>query len=190
MKRTTESSEHTRAEHTERVGGVPQSGWNFNFSSVIGTSFVKHNASYFLRFAFHFTHIAAYASTLISNILLFEGLAFSKDEYFLTLRYDKVNLRQGPSYEYPIKIFYKKKFLPVLIQDKFDNFSKIDRIRSTLLIVSGLKDEVIPHFHSKLLFEKANTNKKSLFIDEAMHNNLYDFGIEKTVISFSLSVWK
>jgi hypothetical protein len=41
-----------------------------------------------------------------------------------------------------------------------------------------------------LLFEKANNRKKSLFIDEAMHNNLYDFGIEKTVISFTLKIWK
>ena len=44
------------------------------------------------------------------------------NEYFLTLRNDKVNLRQGPSFEYPIKLFYKKKFLPVIIQDKFENF--------------------------------------------------------------------
>ena len=62
---------------------------------------------------------------IIANILFFESSAFSQDEYFLTLRYDKVNLRQGPSHEYPIKIFYKKKFLPVLIQDKSDNFRKI-----------------------------------------------------------------
>ena len=47
------------------------------------------------------------------------------DEYFLTLRNDKVNLRQGPSFEYPIKLFYKKKFLPVIILDKFGNFRKI-----------------------------------------------------------------
>ncbi len=47
------------------------------------------------------------------------------NEYFLTLRNDRVNLRQGPSFEYPIKLFYKKKFLPVLIQDKFENFRKI-----------------------------------------------------------------
>ena len=45
--------------------------------------------------------------------------------YFLTLRNDKVNLRQGPSFEYPVKLFYKKKFLPVVVQDKFDNFRKI-----------------------------------------------------------------
>ncbi len=62
---------------------------------------------------------------IFTNILFFESLSFSQEEYFLTLRYDKVNLRQGPSREYPIKIFYKKKFLPVLIQDKSDNFRKI-----------------------------------------------------------------
>ena len=50
---------------------------------------------------------------------------YSNDEYFRTLRNDKVNLRQGPSFDYPIKIFYKKKFLPVLIQDRSDNFRKI-----------------------------------------------------------------
>ena len=62
---------------------------------------------------------------IIFSILIFQSFAFSQDEYFLTLRYDKVNLRQGPSQEYPIKIFYKKKFLPVLVQDKSDNFRKI-----------------------------------------------------------------
>jgi SH3-like domain-containing protein len=51
--------------------------------------------------------------------------SYAEDEYFLTLRYDEVNLRQGPSKEYPIKIFYKKKFLPVLVQDRSDNFRKI-----------------------------------------------------------------
>ena len=52
-------------------------------------------------------------------------ILYSIDEHFLTLRNDKVNLRQGPSFDYPVKIFYKKKFLPVLIQDKSDNFRKV-----------------------------------------------------------------
>ena len=47
------------------------------------------------------------------------------DEYFSTLRYNNVNLRQGPSKDYPIKIFYKKKYLPVLIHDTSDNWKKI-----------------------------------------------------------------
>ena len=62
-------------------------------------------------------------------IILFLFLPYeilhSANEYFLTLRNDKVNLRQGPSFDYPVKIFYKKKFLPVLIQDKSDNFRKV-----------------------------------------------------------------
>ena len=47
------------------------------------------------------------------------------EEYFLTLRYDNVNLRQGPSKNYPIKIFYKKKNLPVEVQDTSGNWRKI-----------------------------------------------------------------
>ena len=64
---------------------------------------------------------------VIFFILFFfvSGIAYSEDEFFLTLRNDEVNLRQGPSFDYPVKIFYKKKFLPVLIQDRSDNFRKI-----------------------------------------------------------------
>ena len=53
------------------------------------------------------------------------GNVFSNDEYFLTLRNEKVNLRQGPSFDYPVKIFYEKRFLPVLVQDSSENFRKI-----------------------------------------------------------------
>ena len=53
------------------------------------------------------------------------GNLFSDEEYFLTLRNEKVNLRQGPSFDYPIKLFYKKKFLPLLVQDTSDNFRKV-----------------------------------------------------------------
>ena len=64
---------------------------------------------------------------LISIFIFFFyfGNVFSNEEFFLTLRNEKVNLRQGPSFDYPVKIFYKKKFLPVLVQEKSDNFRKI-----------------------------------------------------------------
>ena len=58
-------------------------------------------------------------------LFFFTHNLYAKEEYFLTLRNEKVNLRQGPSFDYPIKILYKKKFLPVLIQDSSDNFRKI-----------------------------------------------------------------
>ena len=57
-------------------------------------------------------------------ILLFFYLTSSNYQISYHIN-DTVNLRQGPSFEYPIKIFYKKKYLPVLIQDKSGNFKKI-----------------------------------------------------------------
>ncbi len=77
-----------------------------------------------------------------------------------------------------------------LVKDKFDNFSKIDKIKSPLLVISGKKDEIVPHNHSIKLMEKAKVLKKSVFVDEAIHNNLYDFGIEKEVMKFNLKLWK
>ena len=58
------------------------------------------------------------------SLLFFQTFSFSQDQFW-TLRYDEVNLRQGPSSEYPVKIFYKKRFLPVLVQDESGNFRKI-----------------------------------------------------------------
>ena len=60
-------------------------------------------------------------------LICFNFISYSQaaDEYFRTLRNDKVNLRQGPSFEYPIKIIYKKKFLPLLVQDSSNNFRKV-----------------------------------------------------------------
>ena len=57
--------------------------------------------------------------------IFFTSNIFASEEYFLTLRNDEVNLRQGPSKDYPVKIFYKKKYLPVLVFDSSDNFRKI-----------------------------------------------------------------
>ena len=57
---------------------------------------------------------------------MFTSVGFlSSEEYFLTLRFNNVNLRQGPSFDYPVKIFYKKKYLPLQIQDTSGNFRKV-----------------------------------------------------------------
>ena len=101
-------------------------------------------------------------------ILLFILPVKSSEEYFLTLRNDKVNLRQGPSFEYPIKLFYKKKFLPVLIQDKFENFRKIrDHENNTGWIhISQLskKKAAITVEEDQLIFNKPSIYSKPLAI--------------------------
>jgi len=63
---------------------------------------------------------------ILSIILTFTSFDLSfAEQQFLTLKYNNVNLRQGPAKDYPVKIFYKKKYLPVLIQDTSDNYKKI-----------------------------------------------------------------
>ena len=58
-------------------------------------------------------------------IILIGSTSFAEEGYYLTLRNDQVNLRQGPSLNYPIKLVYNKKFLPILIKDKSGNFRKV-----------------------------------------------------------------
>ena len=73
---------------------------------------------------------------LIFLILFFLILPFSPKSFsnesinFLSLRNSEVNLRQGPSFEYPIKLIYKKKYLPVIILDKSETWRKISDFES------------------------------------------------------------
>ena len=65
---------------------------------------------------------------MVNRIIFFSILIFSSyahAEYYMTLRNDKVNLRQGPSLQHPVKLIYNKKYLPVLVTDKSYNFRKI-----------------------------------------------------------------
>ena len=106
---------------------------------------------------------------LLISISFFQSVLAS-EEYFLTLRNEKVNLRQGPSFEYPIKIFYKKKFLPVLVQDKFENFRKIkDHENNTGWIhISQLskKKAAITVYDDQLIFNKPSIFSKPLVVVE------------------------
>ena len=48
-----------------------------------------------------------------------------ENNYYLILKNNKVNVRYGPGFDYPIKFIYKKKNLPVKIIDKKENFRRI-----------------------------------------------------------------
>ena len=59
-------------------------------------------------------------------ILFFCPFSLASENFvFLTLKNNKVNLRQGPSFDYPIKLIYNKKFLPVIVLEKYDTWRKI-----------------------------------------------------------------
>jgi len=60
-----------------------------------------------------------------SFLLFFSNINANENKEFLTLKNIEVNLRQGPSFEYPIKLIYKKKYLPVIITDKLETWRQI-----------------------------------------------------------------
>ena len=60
-----------------------------------------------------------------SALFFFSKLLANESKKFLSLKNNEVNLRQGPSFEYPIKFVYKKKYLPVKILDKSETWRKI-----------------------------------------------------------------
>jgi len=73
---------------------------------------------------------------LVGIVLIFVILSFfqvlqaSENLNFLSLKNKKVNLRQGPSFEYPVKFIYKKKYLPVFVLDKSGPWRKIKDFES------------------------------------------------------------
>ena len=49
----------------------------------------------------------------------------NEKNYFLSLKNNKVNVRYGPGFDYPVKFIYKKKFLPIKVIDEKENFRRI-----------------------------------------------------------------
>ena len=59
-------------------------------------------------------------------ILLFFSPTLANEELkFLSLKNNEVNLRIGPSFEYPIRLTYIKKYLPVVIIDQSETWRKV-----------------------------------------------------------------
>jgi len=84
---------------------------------------------------------------------------------FLMLKNNKVNVRYGPSFDYPIKYIYKKIKLPVQIIDKKENFRRIidHKKNSGWIHISQLrKSKSLIVTSQKILFKKPTKYSKPL----------------------------
>jgi len=94
------------------------------------------------------------------NILLINDTLSSEKDNFLTLKYNIVKVRQGPSFEYPVKFIYKKKYLPIKVIDSKDNFRKITDLKNNngWIHVSQLtkKKSAINIRNLSIIFKKPN----------------------------------
>ena len=92
--------------------------------------------------------------------------SFSEErKKFLMLKNNKVNVRYGPGFDYPIKFIYKKNKLPLQVIDKKENFRKIlDHKRNSGWIhVSQLrKSKSLITTSNKILFKKPTKYSKPL----------------------------
>ena len=98
-------------------------------------------------------------------ILFFFPFNVFADDTFLSLKKNKVNVRYGPGFEYPIKFIYNKINLPIKQIDKKENFRRIIDLKnnSGWIHVSQLKkvNSIIPKT-DKILFSKPTNFSKPL----------------------------
>jgi fermentation-respiration switch protein FrsA (DUF1100 family) len=66
-----------------------------------------------------------------------------------------------------------------LAGDSFDNITKIENIKSPLLVIHGTSDNIIPYSMGREIFDKAKVKKEFVKIDGADHNNLHDVYSQK-----------
>ena len=87
------------------------------------------------------------------------------ENYYLMLKNSKVNVRMGPGLDYPVKFIYKKKYLPVKVIDKKENFRKIidHKKNSGWIHISQLKkvNSVIV-LSNRILFKKPSFNSRPI----------------------------
>ena len=98
---------------------------------------------------------------IILIILIFFSCnsSFAKQNLFLMLKNNKVNVRYGPSFEYPIKFIYNKKYLPLKVIDKKDNFRRVidHKKNSGWIHVSQLKkSNSLVVTKKKIMFQKSS----------------------------------
>ena len=100
------------------------------------------------------------------NFLLVNNSWGNEKDYFLTLKYNNVKVRQGPSFKYPIKLIYKKKYLPVIILDKSETWRKISDYKnnSGWIHISQLskKKSAINIKNNSVLFQKPTIYSKPI----------------------------
>ena len=87
------------------------------------------------------------------------------DDYFLSLKKNKVNVRYGPGFDYEIKYIYRKIDLPVKVIDKKENFRRIidHKKNSGWIHISQLRpSRSLITTNEKILFKNSTKYSKPL----------------------------
>jgi len=104
---------------------------------------------------------------IVFTLLIFFLLIFRLDakNNFLSLKKNKVNVRYGPGFDYPVKYIYNKINLPIKEIDKKENFRRIIDLKnnSGWIHISQLKkSNSIIILENKVLFKKPTNFSKPI----------------------------
>ena len=104
--------------------------------------------------------------SIISCLFILTEIKAENKTYFLSLKNNIVNLRQGPSFEYPIKFIYKKKYLPVVVVDKLQSWRKIKDFEnnSGWIHISQLskKNSAINKYANTIIYNRSTVFSKPI----------------------------
>ena len=86
------------------------------------------------------------------------------------------SMSDAANYHYP--------WLPtqILVWDRFDSIEKISSIGVPLLVIHGRKDRTVPFEQGEKLFSVASDPKQALWLSDAGHVDVYDFGAGEHVL--------
>ena len=104
---------------------------------------------------------------LILLTIFFSKGVLAENNYFLMLKNKKVNVRYGPDLNSPIKYIYKKKFLPVKVIDKKENFRRIIDFKNNSGWIHSSQLSKIKSFillEDQILFSKPTKYSKPILI--------------------------
>ena len=104
---------------------------------------------------------------LILLTIFFSKEVLAENNYFLMLKNNKVNVRYGPDLNSPIKYIYKKKFLPVKVIDKKENFRRIIDFKNNSGWIHTSQLSKIKSFillEDQILFSKPTKYSKPILI--------------------------
>ena len=109
-----------------------------------------------------------FISTILffSFLFVFSAVYANEKKEFLTLKKNEVNLRQGPSLEYPIKLIYKKKYLPVIILDKSGPWRNIKDFENNIgwihVVLLSKKKSAINIKNNSIIYKKPTIYSKPI----------------------------
>ena len=98
-------------------------------------------------------------------LLLFISYPIIADEKFLSLKKNKVNVRYGPGFDYPVKFVYVKKNLPIKQIDKKGNWRRFIDLKNNsgwIHLRMLKKSNSIILLEDKILFKKSSNFSKPI----------------------------